>query len=77
LKSEQLAEFVNAINGAVAPAESAHDKLQMIQSQGAQRYERVLSDSGVKLEEHGTWEVCVAIQGDIPEHKADKQFLIY
>lgn len=74
LKSEQLAEFVNAINGAVAPAESTHDKLQMIQSQGAQRYAVALKNSGAKLKEHGTWEVCVAIQGDIPEHKADKQF---
>lgn len=74
LKSDQLADFVNAINGAVKPTESAHEKLQMIQSHGAQRYSKVLDDSGIKLPEHGTWEVCVVIQGDIPEHKADKQF---
>lgn len=74
LKSDQLADFVNAINGAVAPVESTSDQLKMIQSHGAQRYSNALEDSGVKLEEHGTWEVCVAIQGDIPEHKADKQF---
>jgi hypothetical protein len=74
LKSEQFAEFVNAINGAVAPAESVIDKLQLIQSHGAQRYEKALKESGVKLDKHGTWEVCVAIQGEIPEHKADRQF---
>jgi hypothetical protein len=74
LKSDQLVDFVNAINGGLIPAESSHDKLQMIQSHGLQRYSKALNDSKVNLPEHGTWEVCVAIEGDIPEHKADKQF---
>lgn len=42
---------------------------------GVKRFGQVIADSKVELPTHGAWEVALVLEGEVPTHDADREFL--
>lgn len=75
LKPETFREFATAMAKGIEPETSVEDLLKEYLQEGAKRFQKVMEERAVKLPDHGTWEVAMAILGQVPAHSASQQFL--
>lgn len=72
---EIMREFASSITEGTGPEYTTEDLVRRYLHKSEERYKEVVKEKDVKLPEHGSWEVALLIMGDIPEHKANKEFL--
>lgn len=72
---ELLHDFAKAIKGGAQPKETTEDLLRKFLQDGEQRYVAVRDERGLSLPDHGSWEVGLLIQGDVPTTAVNDQFL--
>lgn len=74
LKPEFLKEFTQVL-GENSKEVSPEDGLKQFVEESENRYKTVVTDKKLDLPETGYWEVAFIIQGDIPKHTANIDFL--
>jgi hypothetical protein len=75
LKPEMLKELVDTLSNTISVNLSADELLTRFLEESEGRFNTILADKEIKLPETGHWEVAVLIQGDVPKHTANKEFL--
>jgi hypothetical protein len=75
LTPETLQEFGIAMAKATQPRETAEESLRRLLRESEDRYKAVIKENAVKLPDHGTWETALVINGDVPPHGANREFL--
>lgn len=72
---ELIREFASAIEFRSEPEIADDELLRGLLQEGEGRFETVVQEKGVKLPDHGTWEVGLILLGPVPPHSANRQFL--
>jgi len=70
-----MKEFVQHISQSVTPEVTAEELLRRYLQELEERYRGVALERNVSIPDHGSWEVGLIILGDVPEIKADANFL--
>ena len=72
---DMILELAAAITKQTEPRVTNEDLLRKLLRESAERFDEAIKERGVKLTEHGTWEVALVTIGDIPAHSANRDFL--
>ena len=72
---EVVRELASAITKGIEPEGTTENLLQRYLQESEERYNEVIQERGVKLPDHGIWEVALLLIGDVPAHSAKRQFL--
>jgi hypothetical protein len=75
LTPETLQEFGAAMAKTAQPKETTEELLRRLLQESEDRYNAVVKESKAKLPEHGTWETAIILNGNVPEHAANRDFL--
>ena len=72
---EKLLEILLADSEGTQPEQTSEEFLENFLDESSNRFETVRKERNVILPEHGTWEIALRIEGEIPEHHVDWNFL--
>lgn len=72
---EQLNSLTTAFTENLKPKVSNEDLLKEYIQESEQHYEQALTNRPVPLPEHGAWEVGLILQGEVPHHSTNQEFL--
>jgi hypothetical protein len=75
LTPEILVEFGSAMTKAAQPKEPTEELLRRLLQESEGRYKTVVSERKIELPEHGAWEVALILNGTVPAHAANREFL--
>jgi hypothetical protein len=75
LKPEIVRDFAAAISKGIEPPIDAEDLLRRYLLEGQERFKIVLRERNATLPDHGTWEVALMIEGEVPPHSPNREFL--
>ncbi|HLG30789.1 MAG TPA: hypothetical protein VI387_11310, partial [Candidatus Brocadiales bacterium] len=70
-----IREIITSTSEGIVPEYTTEDLVRRYLHESKERYEEVIKDRNINLPDHGTWEVALLIIGEVPKHKADKDFL--
>lgn len=73
--TEAAKELVAALSDAILPEPSIAEKLTEYLDESKQRYEGVVTERNLEIPKHGSWEIALLIDGNIPKHSANLSFL--
>lgn len=72
---EQLNSLTTAFTENLKPKVSNEDLLREYIQESEQHYEQALTNRPAPLPEHGAWEVGLILQGEVPPHSTNQEFL--
>jgi hypothetical protein len=72
---EQLNSLSTAFTENLKPKVSNEDLLKEYIQESEQHYEQALKNRPAPLPEHGAWEVGLILQGEVPPHSTNQEFL--
>lgn len=75
LKPEMLKEFAETISNTIGEDLSVGELLTRFIEESEGRFKTILADKKKELSETGYWEAALLIQGDVPKHTANNEFL--
>jgi hypothetical protein len=73
--ADQLNSLATVFNKNLKPEVSNEDLLREYIQESEQHYEQALIDRADTLPEHGAWEVGLILQGEVPHHATNQEFL--
>ena len=68
-------EFLEKLTSDSHPKATTEDSLRKYLQECEDRYFEVVKERRVQTPDHGTWEVGLLIDGDVPSHSASQEFL--
>ena len=75
LTPEIIGEFAVAISKKIETEPTVEDRLRKYLEESEQRFKTVATERGLNLPEHGAWEVALIFIGEVPPHRATRDFL--
>jgi hypothetical protein len=75
LKPEMLKEFAETLSNTIGEDLSVGEALNRFIEESEGRFKTILADKKIELPETGYWEAALMIQGDVPKHTANIEFL--
>jgi len=75
LNPELLRDFATSIAEGMQPVETLGERLRIFLQMGHKRFQTRTKERKVSPEEFGTWEVAAIIDGEVPPHSANSDFL--
>lgn len=75
LNPEHLRALATSITEGMQPVESLQESSRRYLQEGSERFHDIVTDRGLELPEHGTWEVATVIDGEVPVRNANRDFL--
>jgi hypothetical protein len=75
LNADIIREIATELSTSEAFNQSTENLLRRYIQESEARYRTIAQGRDIDLPDHGTWEVALIIQGEIPPHKADRKFL--
>lgn len=70
----ELKELAAAMSGQAEP-ETIEESLRGLLQRSEARFQEVVEERKVTLPEHGTWEVALILEGDVPNHAPNTKFI--
>jgi len=75
LSPDLLSQIAVFFSKAIKPKETTEDKLKTFMQESRQRFEEEVEQRNINLPDHGSWEVALIVDGEIPPFSANKEFL--
>lgn len=75
LKPELFRDLAASITEGMQPVETLEESLRKFLQMGYERFQTIAKERKVSTEEFGTWEVAAIIDGEVPPHSANSDFL--
>lgn len=75
LTPEIIGEFAAAISKKTETEPTVEDRLEKYLKESEERFKAVTTERNLNLPEHGVWEVALIFIGEVPPHRATRDFL--
>jgi hypothetical protein len=75
LSPDLLSQIAAIFSQAIHPKETTEDKLKAYLQESTQRFEGAVKQKEINLPDHGSWEVAMIIDGEVPPYSANTGFL--
>jgi hypothetical protein len=75
LSSELIRQIATSLTEGIKPTETIEDKIRSYLQESEQRFEEVIRERKLDLPDHGSWEVSLIIDGEVPAYSANREFL--
>jgi len=72
---DTLRDALAFLNISAAGRKTAEERAEEFLQFGRQRFNAVVTERQVTLPDHGSWHVAAVIDGELPQHRANKDFL--